>query len=71
MHDRNSRLQGRHGLPARGPMNAGLAGTGLVTDDLYLMTHHETSGSNLRYTLNESQAGTNGNLPLLHPANSR
>ena len=44
MHDRNSRLQGRHGLPARGPMNAGLPGTGLVADDLYLMAHHETSG---------------------------
>jgi hypothetical protein len=25
-------------------MNAGLAGTGLVADDLYLMAHHETSG---------------------------
>jgi hypothetical protein len=46
MHDRNPRLQGRHGLPACGPVNAGpgLGGTGLVADDLYLMAHHETSG---------------------------
>ncbi len=44
MHDRNTRPPGRHGLPACGPVNAGLAGTGLVADDLYLMAHHETSG---------------------------
>jgi hypothetical protein len=42
MHDRNP--PGRHGLPAYGSVNAGLAGTGLVADDLYLMAHHETSG---------------------------
>ena len=28
----------------RGPVSAGLAGTGLVADDLYLMAHHDLTG---------------------------
>ena len=35
-----------HG-PWRGPVNAGLAGTGLVADDLYLMAHHDLNGKPL------------------------
>ena len=48
MHDRNASR--RHGQPAagpgrlRGPVNAGLAGTGRVADDLYLMAHHDLTG---------------------------
>jgi len=48
MHDRGAPRPPRH-QPAgrersRGPVNAGLAGTGLVADDLYLMAHHELTG---------------------------
>ena len=48
MHDRNAPRH--HGQPAagagrwRGPVNAGLAGTGLAADDLYLMAHHDLTG---------------------------
>jgi Golgi phosphoprotein 3 (GPP34) len=48
MHDRNGSCG--HGQLAagrghlRGPVNAGLAGTGRIADDLYLMAHHEVSG---------------------------
>ena len=51
MHDRNASR--RHGQPtagpgrSRGPVNAGLAGTGLVADDLYLMAHHDLTGKPL------------------------
>ncbi len=51
MHDRNAPR--RHGQPAagpgrwRGPVNAGLAGTGLVADDMYLMAHHDLTGKPL------------------------
>ena len=51
MHDRNASR--RHGQPTagpgrwRGPVNAGLAGTGLVADDLYLMAHHDLTGKPL------------------------
>ena len=31
----------------RGPVNAGLAGTGRVADDLYLMAHHDLTGKPL------------------------
>ena len=53
MHDRNAlRPAGHHASgyqPSgpqrfRGPVNSGLTGTGLVADDLYLMTHHDVSG---------------------------
>jgi hypothetical protein len=48
MHDRNA--AGRDEQPTagpgrpRGPVNTGLAGTGRVADDLYLMAHHERTG---------------------------
>jgi hypothetical protein len=48
MHDRNAPR--RHGHPAGGrdrlgrPLSAGLAGTGLVADDLYLLAHHDRTG---------------------------
>jgi Golgi phosphoprotein 3 (GPP34) len=51
MHDRNAPR--RHRQPAagpgrsRGPVNAGLAGTGLVADDVYLMAHHDLTGKPL------------------------
>ena len=51
MHDRNA--SGRDGQPtagpgrSRGPVNAGLGGTGLVADDLYLMAHHDLTGKPL------------------------
>jgi len=42
MHERHaSRLDGR-GYP--GPLDAGLSGTGLVADDLYLMAHGDRTG---------------------------
>ncbi len=51
MHDRNA--AGRDGQPTAGPgrprdpVNAGLAGTGRVADDLYLMAHHDLTGKPL------------------------
>jgi hypothetical protein len=51
MYDRNA--AGRDGQPAAGPgrprspVNTGLAGTGRVADDLYLMAHHERTGKPL------------------------
>ncbi|MGH3189157.1 MAG: GOLPH3/VPS74 family protein [Streptosporangiaceae bacterium] len=48
MHERNAARPPRHQAgghgPWRGPVNAGLAGTGLVADDLYLMAHHDLTG---------------------------
>jgi len=51
MHDRNAPRHHGHqpagpGYP-RGPVNAGLAGTGWVADDLYLMAHHDLTGKPL------------------------
>jgi hypothetical protein len=51
MHDRNAPRH--HGYPAAGrdrlgrPLSAGLAGTGLAADDLYLMAHHDLTGKPL------------------------
>ena len=51
MHDRNAPRH--HGHPAAGrdrlgrPLSAGLAGTGLAADDLYLMAHHDLTGKPL------------------------
>ncbi len=43
MHERQaSRPAGRYGYP--GPLDAGLSGTGLVADDLYLLAHDERTG---------------------------
>ena len=43
MHERQaSRPASRYGYP--GPLDAGLSGTGLVADDLYLLAHHERTG---------------------------
>src|ERR1035441_3308413 len=53
MHDRNALRPAGHHAPGyqpvgpqriRGPVDSGLAGTGLVADDLYLMAHHDVSG---------------------------
>jgi len=48
MHDRNAPRH--HGHPAAGrdhlgrPLGAGLAGTGLAADEVYLMAHHDLTG---------------------------
>jgi len=44
------RPAGQPGCPAcavRGPVSAGLTGTGLVADDLYLLAHHDVTGKPL------------------------
>ena len=38
---------GLGGQPRRGPAGAGLSGTGLVADDLYLLAHHDVTGKPL------------------------
>jgi len=42
MHERHASRSAGHGYP--GPLNAGLSGTGLVADDLYLMAHDDRTG---------------------------
>ena len=42
MHERPASRPAGHRYP--GPLNAGLSGTGLVADDLYLMAHDDRSG---------------------------
>ncbi len=42
MHERHASRPAGYGYP--GPLNAGLSGTGLVADDLYLMAHDDRTG---------------------------
>ena len=42
MHERHASRPAAHGYP--GPLNAGLRGTGLVADDLYLIAHDDRTG---------------------------
>jgi hypothetical protein len=42
MHERHASQPAGHGYP--GPLDAGLSGTGLVADDLYLMAHDDRTG---------------------------
>ena len=42
MHERHASRPSGHGHP--GPLDAGLSGTGLVADDLYLMAHDDRNG---------------------------
>jgi len=42
MHERHTSRPAGRGYP--GPLDAGLSGTGLVADDLYLMAHHDRNG---------------------------
>jgi len=45
MHERRTPRQAHLGSP--GPLDAGLAGTGLVADDLYLLAHDDRTGKPL------------------------
>src|SRR5947208_16106031 len=42
MHERRAAGPGGRGSP--GPLDAGLSGTGLVADDLYLLAHDDRTG---------------------------
>jgi hypothetical protein len=45
MHERQAPRRAGHGYP--GPVDAGLSGTGLVADDLYLLAHDDRTGKPL------------------------